>query len=169
MKWVLIIAAIVVGIPLLLAAIGVFLPQNHIASRTVTIAAPPARVFAVIADVDHATAWRSGLKAVEKLPDDGKGMRFIEKSGQGDILFRVERLEPNTRIVTRIADPKLPFGGSWSFDLTPAGEGATRLTITEAGEVYNVFFRSMQKLFFSPTKSIETYQRDLKKLLEGGQ
>jgi len=164
MKWVLIVAAIVIGIPLVLSAIGVFLPQNHIASRTATLDAPPERVFAAITDVDKFMTWRSGLKGVEKLPDDGKGLRFVEKSGTGDILFRVETLEPNTKLVTRIADPKLPFGGSWTFELKPAGSG-TELTITEAGEVYNVFFRAMSKFFFSPTKTIETYLGDLKKHL----
>jgi len=165
MKWVLIIVAIVIAIPLTLAAIGVFLPQGHVASRTVTIAAPPDRVFAAISDVDRFTTWRSGLKSVEKLADDGKGTRFIERSGNGDILFRIEVFEPNTRMVTRIADPKLPFGGSWTFAIVPAADGS-ELTITEDGEVYNVFFRSMQKLFFSPYKTIDTYQADLKKLLE---
>jgi uncharacterized protein YndB with AHSA1/START domain len=165
MKWLLIIAAIVIAIPLTLAAVGAFLPQNHVASRTIAIAAPPERVFAAISDVDRFTAWRSGLKSVEKLPDDGKGARFIERSGNGDILFRIETLEPNTRMVARIADPKLPFGGSWTYVITPSA-GGSELTITEAGEVYNVFFRSMQKLFFSPYKTIDTYQADLKKLLE---
>ena len=164
MKWILIVVAVVVGIPLALVAVGFVLPQSHLVSRTVTLAAPPERVFAVISNVDEFTTWRPNVKAVERLPDDGNGLRFVEKSGNGDILFRVELLEPNTRMVTRIADPKLPFGGSWSYDLKPSGSG-TQLTITEAGEVYNPFFRTMQKLFFSPAKTLETYQADLKKLL----
>jgi uncharacterized protein YndB with AHSA1/START domain len=164
LRWTLIVAAVLIGIPALLALIGVFLPQNHVAARTITLAAPPDRVFATISDIDKLTTWRSDLKGVERLADDGKGVRYVEKSSTGDILFRVEELEPNNRIVTRIADPKLPFGGAWTFDLKPSGAG-TELTITEAGEVYNVFFRTMQKLFFSPTKTIETYQADLGKYL----
>ena len=165
MKWILIVAAIVIAIPLTRAAIGVFLPLNHVASRTVTIAAPPERVFAAISDIDRFMTWRTGLKSVERLPDDGKGARFLEKSSNGEILFRIETFEPNSRMVTRIADPRLPFGGSWTYVVTPV-VGGYQLTITEAGEVYNVFFRTMQKLFFSPYKTIDTYQADLKKLLE---
>lgn len=165
MKWLVIGAAVAIGIPALLAAYGASLPQSHVVSRTMTVAAPSERVFAVIADVDRFMSWRTGLKSVEKLPDDGKGARFIEHSRNGDIPFRIEVFEPNTRMLTRITDPKLPFGGTWSYDLKPAGAG-TALTITEAGEVYNVFFRSMQKLFFSPAKTIETYQADLKALLD---
>jgi uncharacterized protein YndB with AHSA1/START domain len=164
MKKILIVLACVVGVALALTVAGMFLPQNHVASRTATIAASPERVFAAISDVDAYMRWRSNLHAVEKLPDDGKGTRFVEKSGDGEILFRVEVLEPNTRMVTRIADPDLPFGGSWTFDLKPSGAG-TDLTITEAGEVYNVFFRTMQKLFFPPTKTIDAYLDDLKKHL----
>lgn len=76
------------------------------------------------------------------------------------MLYEVVTFEPHTRIVTRIADPSLPFGGTWTFDLQPSGTG-TALTITERVEVYNVFFRSMQKFFFSPYKTIDTYQADL--------
>jgi len=147
-----------------LAVFGAFLPEDHIVSRTVTLAAPPERVFAAISNGDGFVTWRSGLKSVEKLPDDGKGMRFMEKSSDSDILFRVELFEPKTRMVTRIVDTGLPFGGSWSYDLRPNGPNAD-LTITEAGEVYNVFFRTMQKLFFSPTATIEKYQDDLAKFL----
>jgi hypothetical protein len=141
MKKILIVLACVVAAGLAIAGAGMFLPQNHVATRTATIAAPP-----------------------EKVSDDGKGTRFIEKSGDGEILFRIEVLEPNTRMVTRIADPTLPFGGTWTFDLKPNG-ASTDLTITEHGEVYNVFFRTMQKLFFPPTKTIDTYLDDLKKHL----
>lgn len=164
LKWTLIVVAVLVGIPAVLALIGVFLPQSHVASRTVTIAAPPDRVFAAISDIDQLPSWRTGLKSVERLPDDGQGVRYVEKSGNGDILYRIEVFEPGRKMVSRIADPKLPFGGAWTFELKPSGSG-TELTITEVGEVYNVFFRTMQKLFFSPTKTIETYQADLVKHL----
>ncbi len=163
LKWIAIVVAVLIAIPVLLAAIGVFLPKGHVASRTVTLSAPPERVFAAISNIDKLTSWRSDLKSVERLPDDGKGTLYREKTSQGDTLFRVEALEPNSRMVTRIADPKLPYGGSWTFALKPNGAG-TDLTITEDGEVYNPIFRTMQKLFFSPYKTIDTYQADLVKL-----
>ena len=64
----------------------------------------------------------------------------------------------------RIADPSLPFGGTWTYELRAEGSG-TSLTLTEDGEVYNPIFRVMQKFFFSPYKTIDTYLENLKKRL----
>jgi hypothetical protein len=61
----------------------------------------------------------------------------------------------------RIADQKLPFGGTWTYELEPSA-GGTSVTLTEDGEVYNPLFRVMQKLFFSPYKTIDTFLGNLK-------
>jgi hypothetical protein len=60
------------------------------------------------------------------------------------------------RVVTRIADPKLPFGGTWTIEVTPV-EGGTTLRITERGEVHNPIFRFMSRFIFGQTKSMEDY------------
>jgi hypothetical protein len=59
----------------------------------------------------------------------------------------------------------LPFGGTWTFDVA-AAPGGTSLTITEDGEVYNPIFRFMSKTVFSPYKTIDTYQADLRRRLD---
>ena len=58
--------------------------------------------------------------------------------------------------------PSLPFSGTWTYELRPSGSG-TELTLTEDGEVANPIFRVMQKLFFSPYGTIDTYLADLQK------
>ena len=73
----------------------------------------------------------------------------------------VEDRAPSRR-VTRIADKNLPFGGTWTYEITPAAEGS-ELRITEDGEVYNVIFRFMAKYVFGYTGSIEGVFRDLGK------
>ncbi len=62
----------------------------------------------------------------------------------------------------RIADPSLPYGGSWTYELRPSGAG-TEITITEDGQVFNPIFRVMQKFFFSPYATIDAYLDDLRK------
>ena len=47
-------------------------------------------------------------------------------------------------MVTRIADPHLPFGGTWTYEIAPTETGST-LTITEKGEVYNPVFRFVSR------------------------
>jgi hypothetical protein len=67
---------------------------------------------------------------------------------------------PARRLVTRIADHNLPYGGTWTYELTPDGSG-TRLTITENGEVYNPIFRFVSRFIMGHTASMESVLRAL--------
>ncbi len=157
MRIALIVVAVLVVIVAGVAVVGWMLPKGHRASRTVVVHASPDVVFQLITDVAHATDWRTGVKSVTDIRGQGVGMEFREVGDQGPIAYRVEAWEPGRRFVTRIADPSLPYGGSWTYDLRPVDVG-TALTITEDGEVYNPIFRVMSRLFFSPTATIEKYQ-----------
>jgi hypothetical protein len=87
-----------------------------------------------------------------------------EHGSHGVVPYRVEVFEPPSRLVMRIADPSLPYGGTWTYEFRPDGAG-TSLTLTEDGEVYNSIFRFMQKVFFSPYASLDAYIENLKKRL----
>jgi uncharacterized protein YndB with AHSA1/START domain len=89
-----------------------------------------------------------------------EGTVFREHQGNEAVTYRVEKIDAPRVLVTRIADTNLPWGGSWTYELTPAGEG-TLLTITERGEVYNPIFRFMSRFVFSHTATIDTYLRAL--------
>jgi uncharacterized protein YndB with AHSA1/START domain len=167
-KWMLIVVLVVVATVAVAAVVGMALPKGHRASGTVTLHAAPQTVFAIIADFAHGAEWRPDVQRVEILSGAGPGMEFREIGSNGSVRYRVEVLEPDVKIVTRIADTTLAFGGSWTFDLAPAAAGDTRLTITEDGEVYNPFFRLMSKLFFPPTATIEKYLAALQKRLDRG-
>ena len=94
------------------------------------------------------------------LPERDGHRSYREIGSDGKILYVVEAATPPSRLVTRIADPSLPFGGTWTYELVPAGAGTT-LRITEDGEVYNVIFRVMSKYVFGHTATVDTYLRDL--------
>ncbi len=164
LRWGLYIVAGIAGLVGLVAAVGAALPKGHRASRTITYAASPEAVFQAITEVTRFPEWRSRVKRVEVLPDDGRGMLFKEDGADGVITFRIEKAERGKQVVTRIADPNLAFGGTWTFDLQPAGTG-TALTITEDGEVYNPIFRFVSHFFISPAATIDTYLADLRKRL----
>jgi hypothetical protein len=72
----------------------------------------------------------------------------------------VEREEPPHLLVARIVTANSPFGGTWTFQLVERG-GATELTITENGEVYNVIFRALAHFVFGHTGTIDGYLRAL--------
>jgi hypothetical protein len=154
LRWALYIAGALALIVLVVFVIGYLLPVAHVASRHATFTAPPERVFAVLTEVNEFPAWRPDVHAVEVL--SAEPLRWRERGGNGDITFEVqERIVP-ARLVTRIADPTLPFGGTWTFELVPEGSG-TRLTITERGEVYNPVFRFVSRFIIGHAGSIEQY------------
>jgi uncharacterized protein YndB with AHSA1/START domain len=163
-KWIVVAIGALAAIGALTAAVGFVLPKGHKASRARTYAVSPDMVFGAIADVRRYPEWRGDVRRVDILPDDGLGLLFREHSSNGDVLLRFETVEKPRRLVARIADASLAFGGTWTYELRPDGQG-TSLTITEDGEVYNPIFRVMQKLFFSPFKTIDRYQADLQKRL----
>lgn len=159
-RWVIFTVLFAVGVVALVAGIGWLLPKAHSASRTAQYAAAPEAVFAAISDVGQYPSWRSDVVTVELLPSDG-GTMFREAGSSGQITYRIETLVPPARMVSRIADPSLPFGGTWTFEVVTAAGGGSALTITEDGEVYNPIFRFISHFFMSPTATIEIYQNDL--------
>lgn len=165
LKWTMIVVIAVAGAVALVALIGLFLPKGHRASGTIALNAPPAAVFAAITDVARYPEWRRDVTSVDLLPDDGGRRQFRETSRNGRITYRVEEVVPDRRVVTRIADAALPFGGTWTYDLKPSGQG-TALTITEDGEVYNPIFRTLSR-FRSQTATIDAYLGDLKTRVGG--
>jgi hypothetical protein len=62
--------------------------------------------------------------------------------------------------VRTIADPSLPFGGRWVYELEPTPSGGTRVTVTEEGEVYNPIFRVVSR-FMDQSATIKEYLTDL--------
>ena len=159
------IAILVLGVLgaviLAVVAFGYALPVAHVATAQATVAAPPERVFALLADVEAFPKWRSDVKEVEIVAR--APLQWREK-GRDTITFEIVEQVPPRRLVTRIADKTLPFGGTWTFDLAPSGP-ATDLTITENGEVYNPLFRVMSRYVFGHTATIERYLADLRRHL----
>jgi uncharacterized protein YndB with AHSA1/START domain len=164
LKWSLVVVVGLVSIMGIMAAIGASMPKGHRAARTVVFRAAPAEVFAVITDFARTPEWRPDVTRVEILPDEGGKQMFRETGKQGAILYRVEAREAPSRLVTRIADPSLAFGGTWTFELT-SKDGGTVLTITEDGEVYNPIFRFLSNVFFSQTATMDAYLAALEKKL----
>ena len=92
----------------------------------------------------------------------GPGAIIREHGANGTIPYRIEVFEPPSKIVTRIADPSLGFGGTWTFEVFQNDSGS-ELVLTENGEIYNPIFRVLGKFFFSPYETIDTYMADLKR------
>lgn len=165
-KWLLIAGLVVLTIAILLgvvALIGARLPQAHAVSREVHLPASPEAVWHAITDVDGYTKWRTDVSRVERLPDRDGMMAWTEHGSSDRLTLAVARADPLRVLVVRIADPNLPFGGSWTYELTPASAGGTLLKVTENGEIYNPIFRFMARFVFGYEATMNAYLSALEK------
>lgn len=162
MKWLLIIVLSLVAIVLIIVLIGALLPQKHHVSRTVSL---HQRVEVVWNLISGPPNWRPDITNYQELPPhDGHRMwRETDKHGQTITYETVESSAPR-RLVVRIADPKLPFGGTWTYDLAPSDSGCS-LTITEDGEVYNPLFRFVSRFIMGHTATIDSYVKAMQQKL----
>ena len=150
----------VVLLMIVVVAVGYSLPVKHTARRSATIGAADTTVWAAITDAGAFPSWRTKVESVEMLPAVEGRRAWREKGSDGAVTYEVIRAEPPRRLVTRIADRDLPFGGEWEYELAPDGDG-TRVTITERGEVYNPVFRFVSRFVMGHTATIDDYLRSL--------
>ncbi len=158
MRWILIPAFVIAGLALVIIVVGMLLPKGHAVSRTVSLQQPAETVWKLIAGPPN---WRPDIRNYDPLPArDGHRMwRETGKDGQTITYEEMESSPPN-RLVVRIADPKLPFGGTWTYDIKPDGQRCS-LTVTENGEVYNPIFRFVSRFVMGHTATIDAYLKAL--------
>jgi nicotinamidase-related amidase len=152
------------AIVLAMTLAGLALPRAHRAARTARLARSADDVWRAIRDIDAQPAWRRGLGRIER-QDAG---RWREHSRHGVIAFALDEDAPPRagapgRLVTRIADDRLPFGGRWIHVVAPDRDDphATRVTITEDGFVTNPLFRFLSRFVFGHATTLEQYLVDL--------
>lgn len=156
------VGALIAGV----VGVGALLPRRHTASCTALFDATPDRLYAIVRDFATQPSWRHGLRSVEMLPSTDRGVRFREIGDRQAITYLVLEDELGKKLVLKIADETLPFGGTWSFAFG-AEDGKTRLRITEDGEVKNVIFRFFARFVFGYTATMEQYLRDLERKTSG--
>jgi uncharacterized protein YndB with AHSA1/START domain len=160
MRVVVLLLALVVGMGLLVVIIGYLLPVRHEATVSATIPAAPEAVWAVLTDPASYPKWRGDVTSVDVLPTDSGHVAWREQGRNGAIAFVVEEAERPARLVTRITDKSLPFGGSWEYLVTGEGAGS-RVQITEHGEVYNPVFRFVSRFIMGHSATVSAYLKAL--------
>jgi uncharacterized protein YndB with AHSA1/START domain len=103
-------------------------------SRSIEIAAPVERCFAIAADLDHVPEWHGAMSEVEVLERDADGRATLVESEMDASVTRVKmRLrfsydEPTGVRWTRESGDLRSLDGSWRFE--EAGDGLTLATYT---------------------------------------
>jgi uncharacterized protein YndB with AHSA1/START domain len=161
MRWLLIVGVVLVAIVVVTITVGALLPRDHVSAMSVRVAATPDMVWSAIADPSGFPGWRSDVQRVELLPPSATGPSWREHGEHGAISYVVETSEPPHRLVTRITDESLPFGGRWEYTLDPSGGNATTVTIVERGWVSNPLFRFVSRFIMGQAATIDAYLRAL--------
>ena len=156
------IALIVIALAFtVMLILGAMQPRAHTATAGVVVNAPQSVVWQRIEDTAQQPTWRTGLSAVEQLPPQNGHTCWMEVQKMGKMpLCEVLTAAPSTRIVA-IADPKLPFGGTWTYELTAIDPTTTRISITENGTTGPLLYRFMGHYLFHEDTMIKQYEADL--------
>jgi uncharacterized protein YndB with AHSA1/START domain len=160
MRWLVAVLAVLATVVAIVFVVGMLLPREHTARSYSTIDASPDAIWRALTDVEAFPSWRDDVSRVELLPPAHGRKTWRELGKNGTITFEQVIAEPSHRLVSRIADPGLPFGGTWTYDVVPAGEGS-KVTITEDGVVHNPLFRFMSRYVFGHHATQEAFLRSL--------
>jgi len=161
MRWLLYVVGGLVALALLVALVGAMLPRDHVAAVAARIGAPVDTVFATLADPAGFATWRGDVKRVELLPAARTGAAWREYGADRPVAYTVEVSEPPRRLVVRITDTGLPYGGAWEYLVEPDGAAASHVTIVERGSVYNPVFRFVSRFVIGRTATMSTQLRAL--------
>jgi hypothetical protein len=162
MRVIWITAALLIAAVAAVALIGAWLPRKHVAALETHLPIAPQNLWTILIDIDGFPDWRPDVKRVDTHTVDNGLPGWTEHTSEGRIRFVVDRMDPPRSLVVRIADPDLPFGGTWTYEISPQGRGSS-LRITERGEVYNPIFRFVARFVFGHDRTIRLYLNSLER------
>jgi polyketide cyclase/dehydrase/lipid transport protein len=153
---------VLIAIILVVVTVGALVPKQHTSTRAARFHQSPNNVWTAITDFDKFPTWRKEVARVESLPDvNGKpSWREYDRHGSS-IPYQVMVMLPPKVLVVRIADLSLPFGGAWTYEISPAPDGTSLLRISEDGEIYNPVFRFVARFILGYSQTQERYLRAL--------
>jgi Polyketide cyclase / dehydrase and lipid transport len=165
MKYLLVIAVVLVFAFAIVFVMGMRLPKHHRAQNSAVITASPMAVWAAISDVAAGPNWRSDLKRVDII--DSNRWREYDRH-RNSVMFRLDSSLPMHQRVVSIDDPGLPYSGSWTYNLQGDERGNTTITIVEDADVKSPVWRFFGHYVIGERSSIDRYLHDLQKSFEAG-
>lgn len=160
MKGLVFVLVLLALLAIAVVGVGFLLPAQREGRAETVIAATPARILSVIADVEAQPEWRSGVTSVARSADG-----WVETTSRDEtITFTPEEM---TEARIRLHFAGQAYSGTWNAVLVPEGTG-TRITVTEAVVVPGPIARILSRLRFVPEAFATTYLAELKARSEGG-
>lgn len=147
------IVALLVLFILMMSVLGRRLPEEHVASLTLTLDQKPHDVWSAIADIAGHKNWVRGITRIERLPDRENHEVWRQRMGRNSFVLETTVCQPPVHLVREVVDDHHAFSGEWEYELSSNGEG-TRVKLTEHGRVPNPIFRAMMHYMFGETTTI---------------
>ncbi|MBL9031097.1 MAG: SRPBCC family protein [Phycisphaerae bacterium] len=146
---------------------GALLPRDHVATGSVVVPRSPADAYRHVRDFARLPSWRPSVSKVEiaEGPADAP-TRWTEHAKGGPLRLHMVRETPDASIEIRIDDKGQPFGGTWTIEFSPEGQGA-RIRVTERGFVKLPPFRLVAKFVIGHRAALVAYLKDLSGALGG--
>jgi hypothetical protein len=162
MKWIFISLGILIVLIAIVYLIGLLMNVKHEATiQREFKKIGMDEILSVITDYKGYANWRSGIK---ELTIDSVN-HWTEKNSHGDkVSYRLEMGDEKGKLITRILNKDLAYGGFWEFTFTSIDDGCS-IKIVENGEVYNPLFRFMAKYIFGHETTLKNYMNDLEEKL----
>lgn len=119
------------GLIVVLAAVAYALPREVSVARSVSVAAPPAKVFAYVNSLRKFTEWSPwaamdpAMKVTHEGPAEGVGAKMTWASENANVGSGVQEITESVtdeRVVNRLEFGGMAPAGAY-FDLEPEGEG----------------------------------------------
>ncbi len=134
----------IVVVLLVLVAVAYALPSRYHVERSIEIAAPPAKVYPLVANVRTWKEWSAwnrrdpDMTIVYSGPESGPGAKWSWKSrseGDGEMTFTAA--EPDRSLAYALFFPEFDARAAGTNAFAPSGASATRVTWSNDGELGN--------------------------------
>ena len=167
-KWMLWAVGAMAGVFLTIVLVGWTFPVAETTTNTITINRPPQNVWWILTDYNNASQWHPQFReaVMLSLPGD-KPMRWRGTYTDGAVVnFEVVESDFPKRLVERIADNNLPFGGTWTVVIRTDDLRTSVVTVQARAENYNPFNRFVVHLFVNPSAEVDRILKALKSRVE---
>ncbi len=128
---------------------GLATPRAHVAARAVTLHATRETVWGLVRTVGSYASWRPEVSSVSIQDSE-----WDEVTARRSMRFGITVDHAPVRFGARILDDDLLFQGEWLWQIERVGD-ASRVTLTEYGEVGNPVFRFIVAHMIGHTRSID--------------
>src|SRR5260221_231785 len=140
-----IMVVVIVGI----YAVGYFLKPDHVSTTRATLNRRPDQIYDMLSDFAKWPKWNREASNARRLPDQNGHEVWLLGELILEIVQRVPLVNGVGQIFARLADPKNPFQGTWTWIIEPVGGGAS-LTIVEEGTIKSPVWRVLAKYLLGP-------------------